>query len=320
MAETREQIMERLLKGSKTNLVSGTDDSLKFERIPFGVPSLDKMCGGGVPTKRMTLLTGQTNGGKTFLAMMLAKQVIESGGLVGWADSEMTWDEEWARRNGVDPNFVMVEQAGTGEESLNAVKYLLESGDVDLVVLDSVAGLVPEAVDNEEFGYNPISWQARFFNSSLPKLIKRMRHGAAFVVINQVRSSMGPVALTQMPGGMGQQFFNHMMLEVHRRGWIEEGDKKVGFEMEVRLRKSKVKAEAWEKVKVPFRVDGGIDIMEVYIKEMIDAGLIKKSAAWYAIEGVEKKAQGINGVKEVFLADEVLYNKLVSNLEGEYGG
>ena len=144
-----------------------------------------------------------------------------------------------------------------------------------------------------------MAWQARFINSSLPKLLPNLKDGSAFVAINQVRASLGPVAIDNMPGGLAQTFFAHFLLQVRRKGWIEENKEKVGFDMEVRLRKSKVGGENWKSAIVPFRVEGGIDILESFIREALDKGLIKRTGAWYTYK--EDKAMGLNGLKKVFI-------------------
>ena len=170
---------------------------------------------------------------------------------------------------------------------------------VDVIVLDSIAGLVPTAVAEEEFSYNPMAWQARFINSALPLLLPNLKNGSALVAINQVRSSLGPVAIDNMPGGLAQTFFSHFLLQVRRSGWIEENKQRVGFDMEIRLRKSKVGGENWRNAIVPFRVSGGIDVLESFIREAIDRGLITRAGAWYTYK--DEKAMGLNGLKQVFI-------------------
>jgi RecA/RadA recombinase len=183
---------------------------------------------------------------------------------------------------------------------------------VDIIVLDSIAGLVPTTVLDEEFSYNPMAWQARFVNSSLPKLLPNLKHGSAFVAINQVRSSIGPTALDNMPGGLAQGFFAHFLIQVRRHGWIKEGNQNVGFDMDIRLRKTKAGGENWNSATIPFRVEGGIDIMESYIREAIKQSLIKQAGPWYTYKDI--KLQGLNGVKEFFVENKKLFKELQSEL------
>mgnify|MGYP000244609885 CR=1 FL=1 len=192
----------------------------------------------------------------------------------------------------------------------NLIEYISEASFKRVViVLDSIAGLVPTAVHDEDFSYSPMAWQARFVNSALPKLLPNLQHGSALVAINQVRSSIGPVALDNMPGGLAQSFFAHFLLQVRRSGWIEEPKgTKVGFDMEVRLRKSKVGGESWRSAIVPFRVDGGIDILESYIREALDQKLIDRNGAWYTYKDI--KVMGLNGLKQQFINTPTLLEEL----------
>ena len=183
---------------------------------------------------------------------------------------------------------------------------------VDVIVLDSIAGLVPTTVAEEEFSYNPIAWQARFVNSSLPKLLPHLQNGSALIAINQVRAAMGPVALDNMPGGLAQTFFAHSLMQVRRSGWIEENKKRVGFDMEIRLRKTKVGGENWRSATVPFRVEGGIDVLESYIREGIETKLITQGGAWYTYK--DTKAMGMNGIKKAFLESPTLLEELQDEL------
>ena len=297
MKPTAEEAIEQLLKSKSLNALRGDSDEFSFGRIAFGIPALDTLTGGGIPKKRMTLMYGPTNVGKSYLASQVVANVQAEGGIAAWIDTELSWDSGWNERCGVDTTKVIVSQPTNGEEAMDTARELMQAG-VDVIVLDSVAGLVPTAVNNEDFSYSPIAWQARFVNSSLPKLLPNLKHGSAFIAINQVRSSMGPVALDNMPGGLAQSFFAHFLLQVRRNGWIKDGNNNVGFDMEIRLRKSKVGGENWRSAVVPFRVDGGIDVMESFIREGIDRKLIKQSGPWY--EYRNEKVMGMNGVKKFF--------------------
>ena len=212
---------------------------------------------------------------------------------------------------GVDTSAIAVMQPTNGEEALNTIRELMDRG-VDVIVLDSIAGLVPTAVAEEEFSYNPMAWQARFVNQSLPKLLAHLHHGSAFIAINQVRASLGPVALDNMPGGLAQGFFAHFLMQVRRHGWIKEGNDNVGFDMEVRLRKTKVGGENWKSAVVPFRVAGGIDILESYIREAISQKIITQAGAWYTYK--DTKAMGLNGIKKIFIETSEMFEELKNEL------
>ena len=301
MEQTAEEAIQKLLT-TNTSLMRGDADSFNYGRIAFGIPALDKLTGGGIPKKRMTIIYGPSNVGKSYLASQVIVKAQQAGEVTAWIDTELSWDAVWMDKCGIDTAKVLVAQPVNGEEAMNIIRDLMKEG-VNVIVLDSIAGLVPTAVHNEDFSYNPMAWQARFVNSSLPKLLPNLKFGSAFVAINQVRSSIGPVALDNMPGGLAQTFFAHFLLQVRRKGWIEDKDKtKVGFDMEVRLRKSKVGGENWKSAIVPFRVEGGIDILESFIREGLSKKLIKQAGPWYSFQ--DKKVMGMNGLKKMFLENE----------------
>ena len=311
--ETTQLTLEEL--GSKYGYVLsvGSSDAFEYERISFGIPALDKLLGGGIPKKRLTLLTGQSNAGKSYLASQAVANVQKSGGTTVWLDSEMSWDRDWMQKCGVDTDNILLAQPLTGEDAFDTVRDLMIDG-VDLIVLDSIAGLVPSAIHDEDFSYNPMAWQARLINTSLPRLFPHFKHGSALVVINQVRSSMGPVSLDAMPGGVGQVFFSHMILQAKRSGWIEENKEKVGFDIEVRLRKSKAGGAPFNSCTVPFRLDGGFDIIETWIREALDMGIVKQSGPWYELPDLTEKLMGLNTVKNYYIENPDKFDLLKDNI------
>ena len=300
-----------LVKNKDLNLHLGNSNSFDYGRIPFNIPVLDKLTGGGIPKKRFTLIYGPTNVGKSYLASQVVVNAQKEGGLAAWIDTELSWESDWMAKCGVDTSSILVSQPTHGEVALETIRALMDNG-VDVIVLDSIAGLVPTDMAEKEFGYSPMAWQARFVNSSLPKLLAHLHHGSAFVAINQVRASLGPVALDNMPGGVAQSFFAHFLMQVRRHGWIKENDTNVGFDMEVRLRKTKVGGENWKSAIVPFRVSGGIDVLESYIREGIAQKIISQSGAWYTYK--DTKAMGLNGIKKFFLENEKAFEELKSEL------
>lgn len=307
MEKDPEKIIDELLKNKKLNLFRGDDKEFDYSKIPFDIPALDRLTAGGIAKKRLTLIYGPTNVGKSYLASQICANVLNAGGKAAWIDTELSWDSAWMERCGIDTTKIIVGQPESGEEALEAVRTLLDAS-FDVVVLDSIAGLVPHKNLDEDFSFNPMAWQARFVNSSLPKILPSLSNGGALVAINQVRSSIGPVALDNMPGGLAQSFFAHALLQVRRKGWIEDNGSKVGFDMEVRLRKTKIGGENWSSALVPFRVDGGIDILESYIREAIGKKLITQAGPWYTYK--EQKYMGLNGIKKLFLEDDALREEL----------
>ena len=313
MKDKAEDVIKQLLKSK--HFKSGDSEDFGYERIKFNIPALDKLTGGGIPKKKFTLIYGPTNVGKSYLALQAVANAQKEGGTAAWIDTELSWDASWAERCGVDSKSVSVSEPEDGENALEAVKEAMQLG-ADVIVLDSIAGLVPSNVAEQGFDYNPMAWQARFINSSLPKLMPYLKNGSALIAINQVRAAMGPVAIDNMPGGIGQTFFAHFLLQVKRKGWIKEKvgktEQNVGFDMEVRLRKSKVGGENWSTAIVPFRVDGGIDVIESYIREGIQTKLITQGGAWYTYK--DTKEMGLNGIKKAFLENPALFEELKNEL------
>ena len=301
MVKDNAEIIKQMLGDKNLTVLAGNDESFDYGRLPFKIPSLDKLTGGGIPRKRMTIIFGPSGVGKSYLASQVAKGVQEDGGLVGWIDTEASWDIAWMERCGLDTEKILVTQPKSGEKAFETARAFMKAG-VDLVVMDSMAGLVPDAVNDEDFSYNPMAWQARFCNRSIPRLIPHLQSGTAFVLINQVRSSIGPVALGQLVGGEAQKFFAHSMIQVARESWINDppsSTTRVGFNIKATLRKSKVDSEHFSNVVVPFKMDGGIDILETFIREALDKGLVKQAGAWY--NWGEERMQGMNGVKQYFM-------------------
>ena len=311
MENNAEEAIQKLLKNKKLNFELGDSNTFTSNRIPFDIPALDRLTGGGIPFKKMTLIYGPTNVGKSYLASQIVANAQKMGGKAVWVDTELSYDKDWMAKCGVDSKKILVSQPTTGEEAMEHIREAMMAG-FEVIVLDSIAGLVPSNVSVEDFGYNPMAWQARFVNSSFPKLFPHLQNGSAFVAINQVRASMGPVALDNMPAGQGQVFFSHSILQVQRKGWITEGDKKVGFDMNVRLRKTKTGGENWDSALVPFRVEGGIDLVETYIRDGLEQNVIIKKGAWYKYKDIN--AQGLNGIKNEFLARPELFEEMKSEL------
>ena len=310
MKKTSAEVIKDLLKNNK-NLQLGDSVGLEYNRIPFNIPALDKLTGGGIPKKRFTLIYGPTNVGKSYLASQIVVNVQKEGGVAAWIDTELSWDPVWNKKCGIDTSKLPILQPTTGEEVFDTIRKLMVEG-VDVIVLDSIAGLVPTNIMDNDFSHSPMAWQARFVNGALPKLLPNLKHGSALVAINQVRSSVGPTALDNMPGGLAQSFFAHFLMQVRRHGWIKEGTQNVGFDMEVRLRKTKVGGENWSSATVPFRVEGGIDIVESYIREAIKQCLIEQTGSWYTYK--DTRLQGLNGVRGFFIENGELFKELQSEL------
>jgi recombination protein RecA len=309
--------IDELIKKHSGSLDFGNSELFLYERIPFGIPALDKMLGGGVPKKRLSIFAGASNAGKSYLAMQAVVQIQKTGGSVVWIDAEMSWDAEWAEKCGIDVDKILVVQPPNGEEAFDLMESLMIDR-VDLIVLDSIAGLVPKAITEEDYDHNPMAWQARFMNRSLPRIIPHLKHGSAVIFINQMRAGIGPIDFLQrMPGGQGQGFFSHLVLEVRRNGWITEKDVKVGFDVQIRNRKAKINSVHQGDCIVPFKFGGGFDIIETYIREAISHDLVSKSGSWYSIPDTDESFQGMGSVKEYYVQNPDAFNKLTEQINNK---
>ena len=305
--------VEELLIKHEGILARGSSNQFDYDRIAFGIPALDDLIGGGIPRKRITILSGQSNAGKSYLAGQSVVSVQKSGGIAAWIDTEMSWDSSWMEKCGVDLDKMLLSQPMTGEDAFNLIRSLMDDG-VDLIVLDSIAGIVPANMAVEEdFSFNPMAWQARFINQSIPRLMPYLKNGSAFIAINQVRQSIGNVSfLDSLPGGKAQTFFAHLVLQIRRSGWIEEKGEKIGFDVLIMNRKTKSGGRDQQSCIIPFKFGAGFDIVETYIREAMKYDIIKQSGAWYQIMGEERKVSGMNGVKEFFIDNP---NKLKEMME-----
>tara|TARA_R100001015_G_C4594664_1_gene149926 strand:- start:52 stop:1053 length:1002 start_codon:yes stop_codon:yes gene_type:complete len=323
LKENAESIFNDLLNDKKLATKRGDDESFAYGRIPFNIPQLDKITNGGIPRKRFTLLFGGWSSGKSYIASQLCKSVQEDGGVPMWIDLEKSWDPAWMEKVGVDITKILVADPATAEESFKVAQKGLRSG-VDLIVLDSAAGIIPADIFNNDKGidYSPIAWQSRTWNQMLIRLLPDLTYGSSLVAINQTRGAMGPVtAMETMPGGEGQKFFSHCCMQVSKGGWINEpssSTNRVGFEIKVKLLKDKFGGEKWEEVVVPFRVEGGVDIVETYVRLGLEYGLIKQTGAWYTYEKMPSKVAGINKVVDWFKENPEEYEVFKDETEKFY--
>ena len=310
---TMEEKMELMLNNKAFDFKRGDDESLVVEKVPIGIPNLDALIGGGFPKKALTELVGDTGAGKSYLATQIAKAVIEAdpNATAALVDTERAVNPDWLKRCGVPVEKIAILQPTSGEEAIDATRMLLQSG-IDIVILDSLAGLMPKDNLENDSTYTPMAWQARFINQNLPKLVNDLRHGSMLIIVNQLRDTLGgnkyEVNLN-VPGGQAQVFFAHNFIELRKGAWIKDKeDVRIGFEMNIRLRKGRFSKEQWNSTKVPFKVDGGIDLIETFMREGLAQGRILQSGAWYTYG--DERVMGSQGLHNLFDRNPDLYSKL----------
>ena len=296
------QIEKQFGRGSIIKM--GEDRVLEIPAISTGSIALDLALGvGGVPRGRVLEIYGPESSGKTTLALHIAAEAQAKGGMVAFVDAEHALDVGYARKLGVDVDSLLVSQPDTGEQALDITEILVRSGAIDVLVIDSVAALVPKAEIEGEMGDHHVGLQARLMSQALRKLTATISKSHTCVIfINQIRMKIGvmfgnPETTT---GGNALKFYATQRLDIRRIGAIKEGDQTVGNRTRVRVVKNKIAP--------PFK-DAEFDIIygEGISKEgdILDLGVslevIEKSGAWYSFND-ERIGQGRQNAKR-FLSE-----------------
>ena len=297
------QIEKQLGKGSIMRM--GTDSPrVRVAAIPTGAINLDAAIGiGGVPRGRITEIYGPESSGKTTLRLHLVANVQRAGGVAAFVDAEHALDIEYARKLGVDIENLLVSQPDTGEQALEIVEILVRSGAVDLVVIDSVAALVPKAELEGEMGDSHMGLQARLMSQALRKLAGGInRSNCSVVFINQLREKIGvmfgnPETTT---GGKALKFYASLRLDIRRVGPVKEREVVIGNHVRVKVVKNKV-APPFKQAEFDIMFDEGISHVSLVVDIAAEANIIQKSGAWYSY-GDQRIGQGRENAK-LFLKD-----------------
>jgi recombination protein RecA len=297
------QIEKQLGKGSIMRMGTDTPKE-RIAVIPTGAINLDAAVGvGGVPRGRITEIYGPESSGKTTLCLHLAANVQRAGGVAAYVDAEHALDVEYARRLGVDVDNLLVSQPDTGEQALEIVEILVRSGAVDLVIIDSVAALVPKAEIEGEMGDSHVGLQARLMSQALRKLAGAInRSHTSVVFINQLREKIGvmfgnPETTT---GGKALKFYASLRLDIRRIGPVKERENVIGNRVRVKVVKNKV-APPFKQAEFDVLFDEGISHAGLLVDLASEANIIQKSGAWYSY-GDQRIGQGRENAK-LFLKD-----------------
>ncbi len=291
-------IERRFGKGSIMPLKSA--ERVKVEAISTGSLALDIATGvGGIPKGKIIEIFGPESSGKTTLALHVIAEAQKRGGIAVFIDAEHALDPKYAQKIGVDVDNLYISQPDYGEQALEIAESLLRSGAVDVIVIDSVAALVPKDELEGEIGEAHVGKQARLMAQALRKL-KSLAHNAnaAVIFINQLREKIGVMFGNPetTPGGRALKFFADMRLDVRRIGDAKEGDNKVGSRVRVKVVKNKL-APPFKEAEFDMIYGEGICKLCDLIDTASELGVIKKSGAWYSY-GETRLGQGRDQAKK----------------------
>ncbi|MGH2447406.1 MAG: recombinase RecA [Chloroflexota bacterium] len=278
----------------------GDRAAMQIECIPTGSLALDIALGiGGLPRGRVTEIYGQESSGKTTLALNVVAQAQALGGLAAYIDAEHALDPQYAARQGVQVDDVLISQPDTGEQALDICELLVRSGAIDIVVIDSVAALVPRAEIEGEMGDTHVGLQARLMSQALRKLTAAIgRSKTSVVFINQLREKIGIVygnPETQ-PGGRALKFYSSVRLDVRRGETIKQGTEVIGNQVKVKVVKNKV-APPFRQAVFDLLYADGISREGGLVDVGLEMGLVEKSGAWFN-RGATRLGQGKENAKE----------------------
>jgi recombination protein RecA len=297
------QIEKSCGKGSIMRMGAETA-RVRVDAIPTGAINLDAAIGvGGIPRGRVTEIFGPESSGKTTLCLHVVANAQRAGGVAAFIDAEHALDIEYAKKLGVDVQNLLVSQPDTGEQALEICEILVRSGAVDIVVIDSVAALVPKAEIEGEMGDSHMGLQARLMSQALRKLTGAIaRSRTSVVFINQLREKIGvmfgnPETTT---GGKALKFYASLRLDIRRLGAVKDKEEVVGSQVRVKVVKNKV-APPFKQAEFDIMYAEGISHVGLLVDIGSESNIIEKSGAWFSYNG-QRIGQGRENAK-LFLKD-----------------
>lgn len=313
-----EQLEKAYGKGAVMRLAEGVIEPV--QAIPTGALSLDMALGvGGVPRGRVVEIFGPEASGKTTLALSIVAQAQKAGGTAVFIDAEHAFDPHYARRIGVDVDALLLAQPMSGEEGLEIADTLVRSNAVDVVAIDSVAALVPQAELEGQMGDSFVGLQARLMSQALRKLAGVIsKTCTSTLFINQIREKIGVMYGNPLttPGGRALKFYASVRIEVRRIGGIKKGDKDVGNVVRAKVAKNKV-APPFRQAQFDILFSSGIDSVGCLIDMALTEKILTKSGTWIAY-GDSRLGQGRAQAREHLAGQPALLAELEAKVRERY--
>ena len=299
----------------------GDNPHMKMDVISSGCLSLDIALGiGGYPKGRIIEIYGPESSGKTTFALQAIAEVQKTGGRAAFIDAEHALDPIYAKRLGVNTNDLILSQPDTGEQALEICEALVRSGAISIVVIDSVAALVPQAEIDGEMGDSHVGLQARLMSQALRKLSGTInKTNTIAIFINQLREKVGVMFGNPetTPGGRALKFYSTIRLDIRRNEQLKIGDKVIGNKTTVKVVKNKV-APPFKSAVVDIMYGEGISKEGELIDLGVEAGVVEKTGAWYSYNG-EKLGQGKENVKLLLKEKSELRDEIEEKVRDFYG-
>ena len=319
LAQVLADIEKQFGKGAIMKL--GEQKNMEIDVVPSGSISLDIALGvGGYPKGRIIEIYGPESSGKTTFALHAIAEVQKEGGRAAFIDAEHSLDPVYASNLGVNIDELLLSQPDTGEQALEICDALVKSEAVSIIVIDSVAALVPQAEIDGEMGDSHVGLQARLMSQALRKLSGSINKTNTIVIfINQLREKVGVMFGNPetTPGGKALKYYSSVRLDIRRGEQIKNGNDVIGNRTNIKVVKNKV-APPFKSAAVDIMYGEGISQSGELVDLAAEAGIIEKSGAWYAYNG-EKLAQGRENVKLLFKSNEDFRNEIETKVREHYG-
>ena len=309
------QIEKQFGKGAIMRMGEGTN--MNVESIPSGIISLDKALGvGGIPRGRVIEIYGPESSGKTTLTLSIIAQGQLSGGVAAFIDAEHAFDPSYAKLIGIKLEDLLMSQPDTGEQALEIVEALVRSNAVDLVVIDSVAALVPRAEIEGQMGDSQIALQARLMSQALRKLTAAISKSKTCVVfINQIRMKIGVMfgSPEVTPGGRALKFYSSMRIDLRKIATVTDQSGVIGIRVRAKIVKNKV-APPFKEAIFEIMYNEGVSKTGAIIDAALDEGIIKKAGSWFSYKD-KNLAQGKEQLRVLLRENDVLKEELEQALK-----